>query len=81
MAISNQKQHNSLSQQEDIVNQLLKEVFKLGYITGYHDGYDEGVEDTTSKYKSLMSDALRAGLSSGGRSMQDLKNYSRLERG
>ena len=73
MALSNQKHYNSLSQQEIIVNQLLEEVFKLGYMTGYRDGYDEGVEDTTAKYKPLMSDALRAGLSSGGKSMQELK--------
>lgn len=79
MGISNQFQNDSaLSRQDDAFSEIITEACKkaerLGYMKGYRDGYDDGVADTTEKYKPVMSDALRAGLSSGGKAMQELKN-------
>lgn len=78
MAIPNKSQNNStLPQQDEDLSQIIAEACKkaerLGYMKGYRDGYSDGAEDAIEQYKPLMSDALRAGLSSGGKAMQGLK--------
>lgn len=73
MALQNQRQNDSVSQQEEVVNKLFEEVYRLGYMKGYREGYDEGVEDTTDKYKSVVSDGLRSGSSLSGKAMNELK--------
>ena len=73
MALPNQGQNDSVSRQEEVVNQLVEEVYKLGFMKGYREGYADGVEDTTDKYKPVVSDGLRAGSSLCGKAMNELK--------
>ena len=73
MALLNRNLNEIIERQEEHVDRMMRETYKLGFMQGFRDGYACGVEDTTDHYKPALSDGLRKGSPVCGRAMNNLK--------